>query len=48
MLGDHLGFVVQTHPDVVIPVILSKLGAGITALFLGNLIMKYENAGNIK
>jgi ethanolamine transporter len=46
MLGDHLGFVVQTKPDVIVPVILSKLGASAAALFLADLIMKFKRMDN--
>ena len=38
VFGDHLGFVAGVNKDMIFPVILGKIVAGITALFIGNIL----------
>ena len=38
VFGDHLGFTAGVNPEMVFPVVLGKLTAGITALILANFI----------
>ena len=38
VLGDHLGFTAGVEPDMVLPLMVSKLTAGITALLLANVL----------
>jgi len=38
VLGDHLGFVAGVDPEMIFPMIISKMTAGITALLLANLL----------
>lgn len=38
VLGDHLGFTAGVDPEMVLPLIVSKLVAGITALLLANVL----------
>lgn len=36
VFGDHLGFTAGANPDMIFPVVVGKLVAGITALILAN------------
>ena len=38
VFGDHLGFTAGNEPDMIFPVVIGKLVAGITALILANLL----------
>ena len=38
VLGDHLAFVAGVDPQMVVPLLVSKLVSGITAFFLANLL----------
>ena len=38
VLGDHLGFVAGVDSEMIFPMIVSKMTAGITALLLANLL----------
>lgn len=38
VFGDHLGFTAGVNPDMIFPVVVGKLVAGITALILANLL----------
>jgi ethanolamine transporter len=38
VFGDHLGFTAGVNHDMIFPVIVGKLTAGITALFLANIL----------
>ena len=38
VFGDHLGFAAGVNKDMIFPVILGKIVAGITALFIGNIL----------
>ena len=38
MLGDHLGFTAGVEPEMIFPMIVNKLVAGITALLLANIL----------
>lgn len=38
VFGDHLGFTAGANPDMIFPVIIGKLTAGVTALLLANLL----------
>ncbi len=38
VFGDHLGFTAGVNPDMIFPVVIGKLAAGITALILANLL----------
>ena len=50
VFGDHLGFTAGNNPDMIFPVIVGKLVAGVTAIIVANilapkLLSKIENAG---
>lgn len=38
VLGDHLGFIAGVDPEMVVPMMVSKMAAGITALLLANVL----------
>ena len=38
VLGDHLGFIAGVDPEMVVPMMVSKMVAGITALLLANVL----------
>lgn len=38
VFGDHLGFTAGVNPDMIFPVVVGKLTAGITALILANIL----------
>jgi ethanolamine transporter len=38
VFGDHLGFTAGVNKDMIFPVIIGKLVAGITALILANML----------
>ena len=38
VFGDHLGFTAGVNSDMIFPVIIGKLTAGITALILANIL----------
>ena len=38
VLGDHLGFIAGVDPEMVVPMIVSKMVSGITALLLANIL----------
>jgi ethanolamine transporter len=40
VLGDHLGYTAQTKPLMLVPMIVAKLMAGITAVIVANLLYK--------
>lgn len=44
VLGDHLGFVAGYCPEMIVPVLVGKLTAGITAVALAYVVMKREKA----
>ncbi len=50
VFGDHLGFTAGNNPEMIFPVVVGKLVAGITALILANmlapkLLSKIESTG---
>ena len=38
VLGDHLGFIAGVDPEMVVPMMVSKMVAGVTALLLANVL----------
>ena len=38
VFGDHLGFTAGNNPDMIFPVIVGKLVAGVTAIIVANLL----------
>ena len=38
VLGDHLGFIAGVDPEMVVPMMISKMVSGITALLLANVL----------
>lgn len=38
LLGDHLGFAAGNNPDMIFPMIVGKLVAGVSALLVANLL----------
>ncbi|MEG1779555.1 MAG: ethanolamine utilization protein EutH, partial [Oscillospiraceae bacterium] len=38
VFGDHLGFTAGANPEMIFPVVVGKLTAGITALILANIL----------
>lgn len=50
VFGDHLGFTAGVNPDMIFPVVVGKLVAGITALILANILAPklLEKVQNVK
>jgi len=46
VFGDHLGFTASFAPELLVPVMIGKLTAGVSAVAVAMLLTRRENCGS--